>query len=74
MTSTAEPLHRRIRRHRLRADLTQQQVADRLGCTRSHVANIESGRVAAIGADQLATLAEMFGTTMDILYWGSVVR
>jgi putative transcriptional regulator len=33
-----------LRRHRLRADLTQQELADRVGATRQTILSIEKGK------------------------------
>lgn len=65
-----DPYQRRIGQRvfdaRTAKDMTQQELADRIGLTRSSVANIEAGRQ-AFDAVQLAVIARALGVAMDEL-------
>jgi transcriptional regulator with XRE-family HTH domain len=54
-----------IRRARLEADLTQAELARRLGVSPSYISNIEAGRV-NVTVGQLANLANAMKTALDI--------
>ena len=49
------------------ADLTQQELADRLGLTKNQVVNMENGR-AAIHASELALIATVLGVDFAELW------
>ena len=56
-----------VRRHRLRAEWTQQDLADRLGVTRQTVLSIEKGKYTPSVALALR-LARIFGVTVEELF------
>ena len=51
-----------VRARRLELDLTQQQVADRLGCKQAVIAQIERG-ASGISMEMLAKLSDVLNTT-----------
>lgn len=55
-----------LRAARKRAGLSQAQLADPLGMSRSTVSAIESGRCAEIGAMKLFALLEMTGLELNV--------
>jgi transcriptional regulator with XRE-family HTH domain len=54
-----------IRRARVDADLTQAELARRLGVSPSYVSNLEAGRV-NVTVGQLANVANAMKTALDI--------
>jgi len=56
-----------VRRHRLLADLTQQQLAERAGVTRQTILSIEKGKYTPSVALALC-LAEIFGVSVECLF------
>jgi transcriptional regulator with XRE-family HTH domain len=56
-----------VRAERERAGLSQEEVARRLGVDRSQVARIESGKRAISLTDELVTLCQALGCTLDDL-------
>lgn len=56
----------RLRDARLAAQMTQQDVADRIGVTQSQYNHYESGRT-LISVDQLLRLEEIFGQSITFL-------
>lgn len=59
-------LGERIRAHRKRAGLSQEQLAEQIGVSRQAVTKWESGK-STPGTGHLFRLAEVFGTTVDLL-------
>lgn len=59
-------LGQRIRDCRLKANMTQEQVAEKLSVSRQAVTKWESGQ-SAPSTEKLFRLAELFGTTVDFL-------
>ena len=59
-------LGKRLGRARQERGLTQQEVADKLGCFQSTVAFIETGK-RAVSALELATMARLYGVSADAL-------
>jgi transcriptional regulator with XRE-family HTH domain len=58
---------RRVREARIRARLTQSEVASRLGASPAYVTNVEAGRTnPTLG--QLARIAEAIGTDLEISF------
>jgi DNA-binding XRE family transcriptional regulator len=53
-----DSLGRRLRSKRLRRQLTQKQLADKVGVTRQQISNIEHGR-SEVPASQLRRLSEV---------------
>jgi transcriptional regulator with XRE-family HTH domain len=56
---------RAIRHARLDGELTQKQLADRMGITPSYLTNLEAGRV-NVTVGQLATFAEAIHAGLEI--------
>ncbi len=56
-----------VRQHRLRADITQQQLADRVGVTRQTILSIEKGKYTPSVALALH-LAEIFEVRVEDLF------
>ena len=56
-----------VRRHRLMEDMTQQELADRVGVTRQTVLAIEKGNYTPSVALALS-LAEVFGVSVETLF------
>ena len=56
-----------VRRHRLLAELTQQELADRIGVSRQTVVSIEKGNYTPSVALGLR-LAQVLGTTVEGLF------
>lgn len=56
-----------VRRHRLRQDMTQQELADRVGVTRQTILSIEKGKYTPSVALALQ-LAEVFGVRVEELF------
>lgn len=65
-SASMQRIGRRILDARTAAELTQQQLADRTGWTRSAVANVEGGRQ-GLDAVQLALAARALRVTLDDL-------
>ena len=64
-----EEIGRRIRDIRKRAGLTQQEFADRVGCHKNQVSNVESGKY--IPSNRfLARVGEIFMVSVDWLRTG----
>lgn len=61
---------RNCRAERVRRDLTQDDLGDRLGWSRSKVADLETGRV-ALRADDLAPICRALGVTLARLAEGA---
>lgn len=61
---------RNVRAERVRRDLTQDDLGDRLGWSRSKVADLESGRT-ALRADDLAPICKALGVTLARLAEGA---
>ena len=59
-------LGQRIREHRRRAGLSQEALARRMDVSRQAVTKWESGQ-SAPSTENLFRLAELFGTTVDLL-------
>lgn len=66
---TEPPRDNAVRLHRLLADLTQAELADRAGVSRQTISAIESGGYAPSVYLALA-LAEELGTTVEVLFAG----
>lgn len=58
---------KRLRELRVRAGLSQQALADRIGTTPLDIRRYESGRVEHPRADRLAALAQALGVSIDSL-------
>ncbi len=56
-----------VRRHRLMAGMTQQELADRVGVTRQTILSIEKGKYTPSVALALC-LAEVFGASVETLF------
>jgi len=56
-----------VRRHRLMAELTQQELAERVGVTRQTILSIEKGKYTPSVALALQ-LAEVFGVRVEDLF------
>lgn len=66
MTSTS-PIRNLVRQHRLLADITQQDLADRVGVTRQTIVSIEKGNYTPSVALAL-TLAKAFAVPVETLF------
>ena len=71
MSSVGEALDRvrvgsRIRALRIDQNLTARQLADKTGCSRPHISNIESGRSRA-SEDQRRAIAGALGVSLEDL-------
>ncbi len=60
----------RVKRLRKELDLTQQELADKVGIGQSTIGQIESGRNKSIKADKLLKLAQALNTTTEYLING----
>lgn len=60
----------RLREHRTKAGLTQQQVADQIGIEQVTVSQHELGS-RGISASMLSRYAALYGTTLDALWTGA---
>lgn len=56
--------HNKIRELREDNDLSQQEIADKLGTTRSYYAQYERG-VRSIPFERVAQIAEIYGVSLD---------
>ena len=56
-----------VRRHRLMAGMTQQELADRVGVTRQTILSIEKGKYTPSVALALG-VAEVFGASVETLF------
>ncbi len=60
-------VHNTLRRQRLLADMTQQELAERVGVTRQTILSIEKGKyMPSVGL--ALRLAEAFGVTVESLF------
>ena len=59
-------LGRRIKAMRQNLEMTQEEFADRLNCTNSHLGKIENGK-GGISIELLVSVANMLHTTVDQL-------
>lgn len=66
MTSSS-PIRNLVRQHRLLADITQQDLADRVGVTRQTIVSIEKGNYTPSVALAL-TLAKAFAVPVETLF------
>lgn len=57
-----------IRRHRIKAGVTQQTLAFYILTDKCMISNIETGRCTNINIHMLTKLAEAFGVTVDDLF------
>jgi transcriptional regulator with XRE-family HTH domain len=65
MTSALlEVLGQRVRALRVAHNMTQQQLADAVGLSRTSITNVEAGRQGDIGVVNLIALAEALGTSI----------
>lgn len=62
--SPLETLGRRVRSLRTAHGLSQQQLADMVGLSRTSITNVEAGRQGDIGVMNLVALAEALGTSI----------
>ena len=60
-------IHNLVRRHRLMADMTQQELADRVGVTRQTILSIEKRKYTPSVALALC-LAEVFDVRVETLF------
>lgn len=60
-------IHNLVRRHRLMADMTQQELAERAGVTRQTILSIEKGKYTPSVALALC-LAEIFEVRVESLF------
>jgi len=58
----------KLRQMRKERKMTQQQIADVIGCSAQNVSSIENGRYT--GTRNLLVLANLFGVTVDALLRG----
>ena len=56
-----------VRRHRLNSDMTQQELADRVGVTRQTILSVEKGKYTPSVALALC-LAEVFDLSVEALF------
>ena len=54
-----------IKRIRIASGMTQVQLAEKIGITQGSVANLESGRLAALTAEKLYALSDALGVSCD---------
>lgn len=64
---TADSLAQRIRLSRKDLHLTQQQLADNAGVSRSYIGNLENGSTDNIGRDIAVALATALGISLEYL-------
>ena len=64
-TALAALIGDKVRASREAASLTQKELAERVGCSRSEIANIEAGSVAAT-VSMLACIADSLGLTLNV--------
>ena len=50
-----------IRSHRARLNLSQSELAEKLGCGRNYIIGLESGTVPSVSIERLLKLAIVFG-------------
>ena len=60
-------IHSNVRRHRLLAEMTQQELADRVGVTRQTILSIEKGKYTPSVALALC-IAEVFDVRVEELF------
>jgi len=70
---TKKELARRIRKFREDLELSQEQLAERLGLPRPSISQIESAQ-RDVSSIELAKLAEIFGVSTDVLLGGETTR
>ncbi len=67
---TIKALHARLARLRLEKGLTLQEVADAVGCSKTHIWELEQGRAGNPTISLAAELARYYGVSLDWLVWG----
>lgn len=65
-TALAALIGDKVRASREAASLTQKELAERVGCSHSEIANIEAGSVAAT-LSMLACIADSLGLTLTVV-------
>lgn len=65
--SPSHEIRNLVRRHRVLAEMTQQELADRVGVTRQTILSIEKGNYTPSVALALC-LAEAFGVSVEALF------
>jgi transcriptional regulator with XRE-family HTH domain len=64
----ATPLLKQLRPLRLRLGLTQEDVAQDIGVTRSFIAQLESGTRQGLETTKLVRMAQSLGVSVDVLF------
>lgn len=59
-------IRNRIKKHRKKLGLSQEQLAEIVDCSREHIARIESGRI-NLGLDLFIRFAQVFEVSLDEL-------
>lgn len=67
MPAILETLGHRVRALRVANGITQQDLADRVGLSRTSITNVEAGQQGDIGVMKLIAFAEALGTTVTDL-------
>lgn len=65
-----EGLARRLRLTREKSGMRQDELADRAGCTRVQISNLESGRGGGARLDTIEAVAEALGVSAGWLAFG----
>ena len=66
MAMDLQILGKRIREERRRHNLTQEQLAEKTGCTDSYIGQVERGEK-CIALDKLCNICNCLGVTFDVL-------
>jgi transcriptional regulator with XRE-family HTH domain len=66
-------LGRRVKRLRERAGMTQHELADRSGVSRTTIANLETGVRPSLLVDNAVRLADALGVSLDLLVRGDIL-
>ncbi len=63
-----------IKKMRGMAGITQQELANHLGCTKSYVSYLESSNNKTVSIEELKKMADLFGCTVIELYGMDILK
>jgi len=66
-------LGRRVKRLRERVNMTQHELAERSGVSRTTIANLETGVRPSLLVDNAVKLADALGVSLDLLVRGDIL-
>lgn len=63
-----------IKKMRGMAGITQQELANHLGCTKSYISYLESNNNKTVSTEELKKMADLFGCTVIELYGMDILK